>query len=288
MPKQPTSWAASEVQQRGKVDTLRIASIGHLPEKSVQIDNHFAFDGFGIVLRGSGTYQCDEGPVYSFHAPALFYIWPGSRFRYGPHPNSTWEERYLCFTGSRLADWRRWGWLARPAKPVSLTNPCSAISGLHGQIAEAFHPIQQDDLDEAKLLTEQLVLHLSSLAKPAPPSRDELSALLLNWRLNPAVGVNLKQCAHDLGLSYSGFRAKVLERTGQSAYQFILNLRLDQSANHLINSDQQIKAIAFANGFSSLESFDRAFHRRFQLSPGKYRRRHRAMITGRSGRLDLA
>jgi AraC-like DNA-binding protein len=48
----------------------------------------------------------------------------------------------------------------------------------------------------------------------------------------------------------------------------------------LIETGQQIKAIAHSSGFSSVESFCRSFQRVKRMTASEYRSRHRAMNEG--------
>ena len=104
MPNFQTSWSASEPELGSVMDGMQIAIIGHLMRKTEMVDTRFTFDGFGLVLDGRGTFQIDDGPVLPIEAPAVLYIWEGPRFRYGPLHGTSWEERYLCFTGRRVDD----------------------------------------------------------------------------------------------------------------------------------------------------------------------------------------
>ena len=279
MPKIENSWSASEAELGSMVDTLRIELIGHIPNKSERVDTCFNFEGFGLVLAGRGFFQIDDGPVRPVEAPAVFYIWEGPRFRYGPLPGTFWDERYLCFTGSRLQEWQRWRWLKRPETPRSLLN-ATRHTALHQRAVEAFQRGNTGDIDEAKLKTEQLVFELHRESAIGVSLTDPLNNLIAEWKDNLPPDLDLQQCARRLDMSYSGFREKFRERTGLSVYQYVLRLRLENSCRLLIETGQQIKAIAHESGFSSVESYCRSFQRVKRMSASEYRSRHRAMNQG--------
>jgi AraC-like DNA-binding protein len=276
MPKIEISWSASEAELGSAVDTLRIELIGHIPNKTESVDTRFNFEGLGLVLAGRGFFQMDDGPVYPVEAPAVFYIWEGPRFRYGPLLGTSWNERYLCFTGSRMRDWQRWRWLARQEVPRSLLKATQHAT-LHQHAVEAFQRGDTGDIDEAKLKTEQLVFELHREAIIGVSRSDPLKNLIAEWKENLPPDLNLQQCARRLDMSYSGFREKFRERTGLSVYQYVLRLRLENSCRLLIETGQQIKAIAHSSGFSSVESFCRSFQRVKRMTASEYRSRHRAM-----------
>ena len=276
MPKKEISWNATEPELGSRMDTLRIATIGSIPAKAEVLDSRFTFDGLGLVLDGRGFFQVDDGPVQPLEAPSVFYVWEGPRFRYGPLPGTVWEERYLCFTGKRVADWLRWRWLPRSGTPRSLLDVTLHVDR-HRRAVQAFKRGSVGDIDEAKLETEQLVFGLQREAGTRTLRHDPLGRLLAEWNENLPVDQDLPRCAARLEMSYSGFRQKFRESTGLSVYQYLLRLRLDAACRRLIETDQQVKAIAQASGFAGAESFCRAFRRLKRMTTSEYRSRHRAM-----------
>jgi AraC-like DNA-binding protein len=175
-----------------------------------------------------------------------------------------------------MRDWQRWRWLARQEVPRSLLKATQHAT-LHQQAVEAFQRGDTGDIDEAKLKTEQLVFELHREAVIGVSRSDPLKNLIAEWKENLPPDLNLQQCARRLDMSYSGFREKFRERTGLSVYQYVLRLRLENSCRLLIETGQQIKAIAHSSGFSSVESFCRSFQRVKRMTASEYRSRHRAM-----------
>lgn len=275
----PARWSASEPELGSAMDTLRLEMIGHIPKKTEKVDTSFRFSGLGLVLAGRGDFQVDDEPVRPLEAPAVFYIWEGARFRYGPLAATSWEERYLCFTGSRAQDWKRWNWIPAGGAPRSLLNP-TLHADLHQKAVDGFQSGYAGGLDDAKLQAEQLVFTLHREAEARTLRSDALENLLAEWRGGVPQDLNLPKCAARLGMSYSGFRQKFRERTGMSVYQYVLRSRLEASCRLLIETDEQIKAIAHASGFSGVESFCRSFQRVKRLTASEYRARHRAMNEG--------
>jgi len=62
---------------------------------------------------------------------------------------------------------------------------------------------------------------------------------------------------------------------GESVRQYVRRLRLERAAMQLVHSDQAITTIASAAGYEAHESFTRAFHRAFGMSPTAFRERRR-------------
>ncbi|MCE0483485.1 MAG: AraC family transcriptional regulator [Methylacidiphilales bacterium] len=258
------------------MDTLRVETIGHIPAKTGVIHTRFPFDGFGLVLRGAGFYRVDKGPVRRIQSPAVFFVWPGPLFHYGPEPGSSWEERYLCFSGLRVADWLRWRWLPRLDRFQALKEP-EVLDQMHRRICRAFSPFNSLSLDQAKLEIEQLVYELYRQTASHAVKDDRLAVLIQRWSREPLLAGDLRAAAKKLGMSYSGFRQHFASRTGLAPHQFLLRLRIDQACLRLSQTNDPVKSIAGDSGFAFVESFNRAFRQIKGLTPGEYRRRMRLL-----------
>jgi AraC-like DNA-binding protein len=251
------------------IDVLRLASIGHAPRKTAVVNSAFSFEGFGLVLRGRGFYQAGQRRRRELVAPAVFYIWPGEVFHYGPDAGTSWEERYLCFTGARVADWVRWRWLAHPEEPVPL-GAADSLAQQHRRIAQA--STEGRSIEQAKLETEQLVYALHREARPPADEEDDLSRLIARWMAAPETAVNMKAAAASLDMSAGSFRQHFVKRTGLPPYQFLLRLRIDRASGRLLETADPVKTIAYECGFGFAESFDRAFRQLKGVTPTEYRR----------------
>jgi AraC-like DNA-binding protein len=72
---------------------------------------------------------------------------------------------------------------------------------------------------------------------------------------------------------------KLFEREGITLSRFVLGLRLERVRHVLLESgnsgDQTISAFAYSVGFNDLSTFNRAFRRRFGVTPSELRAPHR-------------
>lgn len=271
MPDKPGEWRSCEAEVGSVMDALRIPAIGHIPVKTSKANHQFPFEGACMVFRGRGFYQAGDRRKYSFEAPAVFYIWPGPWFRFGPDEGTTWEERYICFSGPRVDDWLKWRWLRHPEKPLHLNEP-EFIARLHQGVSAAFTDPPTAPLEQAKLEAEQLVYALHRQTLPKPVGEDKLGRLIRKWTLSPEQPVDFIAAAKSLRMSYSGFRQHFARRTRLMPYQFLLRHRIDSACSLLTQTAQPVKSIAYDCGFEFVESFNRAFLRLKGMSPTQYRR----------------
>jgi AraC family transcriptional activator of tynA and feaB len=87
--------------------------------------------------------------------------------------------------------------------------------------------------------------------------------------------LTVQKVAEEFDLSDRYLRM-LFESDGESLAAYIQRRRLEESARQLRDShcdSRTISEIAFAWGFNSLGSFDRAFKAQFDTTPGQYRRR---------------
>ena len=81
-----------------------------------------------------------------------------------------------------------------------------------------------------------------------------------------------QQCATALGMSVRSMQRR-LKTIGLSFTTIVNEIRYELAKTQLLHSSDTIEEIARALGFSTQESFIRAFSRWSGMSPGEYRRR---------------
>lgn len=87
--------------------------------------------------------------------------------------------------------------------------------------------------------------------------------------------INVDDIASEVGISRVQFYRKMKEITNQTPHGFIRNLRLQQAARLLRDTDQNVTDIMYACGFSNASSFSRMFKETFGQSPRDYASQHR-------------
>lgn len=85
-------------------------------------------------------------------------------------------------------------------------------------------------------------------------------------------------------LSPSRFHAAFRECTGETVKQHTLRIRLERAALRLLTEETSVSEIAFDLGFSTHETFTRAFGRRFGVPPSAYRRHPPSWVHRPEGR----
>jgi AraC-like DNA-binding protein len=116
---------------------------------------------------------------------------------------------------------------------------------------------------------------LDALAQRKQSTIDDLLPRLLQARQLVEArfldDLKVEDVAMAVALSEFHFARLFKAAFGESLYQFIKRLRLDEARHHLLANDVSVTELGLQVGYSSLSSFIHAFRRRFGLSPAQYR-----------------
>ena len=80
--------------------------------------------------------------------------------------------------------------------------------------------------------------------------------------------------AREVGLSRSMLHRKLVRYTGKSASELITEIRLSRARDLIENDVATISEIAYSVGFASPSYFNKAFKKRYNISPGEARKNH--------------
>ncbi|MEQ1859677.1 MAG: AraC family transcriptional regulator [Chthoniobacteraceae bacterium] len=255
-----------------------------------QLHIHDALE-IGCCLEGSGTFYIGS-KILPFHQGDVTVITdrefhrcrssPGTRSRWAwfflhpprllvPHatPALAWEPERFC--GPKFTNV-----IAAAAHP--------AIAALASQlIAEA----RQTDAHVRTNLRALLVLLLNELhrrfPKPRRKAKADHSARALT-RIAPALQMTashfhkpltIPELAQCCAMSVRNFQLQFTRLMGLSPQAHLLNSRIQAAAALLADKERSIADIAYACGFNTLSSFNRAFKAMHEKSPREYRTRRR-------------
>lgn len=94
---------------------------------------------------------------------------------------------------------------------------------------------------------------------------------------------NVKAFVKEMAMSHSNVFRKVKSVSGVSISEFIRYIRLKKAAELMIESDVQIKEVAFRVGMQDLRYFREQFSKLFGLNPSNYIKKYRRKFLGASG-----
>ncbi|SEO07542.1 Two component regulator propeller [Mucilaginibacter gossypiicola] len=88
-------------------------------------------------------------------------------------------------------------------------------------------------------------------------------------------GFSLKTLTDEMGMSRSKLFRKIKSISGLSSTEFIRHIRLRKGAELMIQTEMQIKEIAYKIGFQDIKYFREQFNRLFEMNPSEFIRKYR-------------
>lgn len=102
-------------------------------------------------------------------------------------------------------------------------------------------------------------------------SYSAISHALVNYVESHLENMNLGEMAKSFGFSETYLRELFYRNVNMPIMQYCKRRRLVTSAFELLHSDKTVLTIALENGFSSPESYTRAFKKIFDMTPSRFR-----------------
>lgn len=255
----------------------------HKPFDSICYDCRLFFfrEGSGFIFA--------NGVQYPFRSGTVFYLPPGSRYRF--HLDAASKSFSLVVIN------------------FDLISDYSTISGSLGTASERnFDPTRLILYDKPVEFSGILSSHLPDLENSlrqiaegflmtAPLYRETASALLKlallemlrsnsmdesSHRTNPVLefihanysdpGLSNQTVAEAFGYHPYYLSQLVKHATGQTLHQYITAYRLRMAKQYLVTTDLAISTIAWKTGFQSTAYFIKIFKRELGVTPGTYRK----------------
>ena len=105
-------------------------------------------------------------------------------------------------------------------------------------------------------------------------SKNELIVGMLHWiDENIEKRLKIKDVARKSGYSSRYFQRLFLENTGKTIAAHVREKKIELAAMDLEDANNTICDIAIKYGYDSQQTFNRAFIRRFHITPGKWRKK---------------
>ncbi len=261
------------------LEDVRVVAVCYNPQKRNACEDRCAHYIMAVILHGEGVF----GPVESLdpwrlNPPCVCFIPPFVRQRNAPDHGSQWDYRPMVLDGPRVRAWIRYGWFPADSMHISLAHPERFVS-VHQSLMQALHTGDRRLLDETKNELERalLTLHYDRIQADDVFSQSEervhiLHEIVRSWRAHPESEVDLRLTAADFHLSYHSFRRMFKEHYGVAPYEYLQRLRIEHASYMLLRKELLIKEVAYACGFTNLDSFRRTFRRIKKTSPSAYQR----------------
>ncbi|MGG1515506.1 AraC family transcriptional regulator [Paenibacillus oryzisoli] len=221
-----------------------------------------------VCLRGRGEYCLLSGQQFSLQSEQIFIVPPNTayEFRSASDPCELAVVRFDCHL-SMLLQFR-----------LQLSRPITALSS--GRIWALIDLLcKQDKLLEQVFMASETIYALLSEIKlqttPVPvysPTPKVTIQKVINYiYTHHADRLTLEKIARVFGYTSQHLNKLFKRELGDSIYQYILKVQLEQAAHLLESEELTIELVAEKVGMES-RSFYRLFQKVYHISPGEFRR----------------
>ncbi|MFA6568506.1 MAG: helix-turn-helix transcriptional regulator [Victivallales bacterium] len=238
------------------------------------------FDGYyGIQYNHAGLmdFAMGDNPRQQVEGPYAFISQPRLKFYYGSPSGKTRHHVYACFKGPRADRFIRDGLIVlnRRQPLIRIVNSERFLHTLR-ELVENIGCNPPQNYDRAALLLEDLLLQLHEQPAEKPeinshliPGLKQLENALAQ---NPQLEWDFTEEALSLGVSYPHFRRIFRQHAGTSPVNYLIKCRLQNAAQLLLHSSDQISAISEKCGMPDGFYFSRLFKKYYNLPPKTYRK----------------
>lgn len=265
------------VYRMGQDTHLRVRAEGpyFLIPLALQQDRHLEFKGLGPVHLKEGQYNflyCPEFDVTCFLEEGREYI--------------TISLNYDC---SALEEWTTYfPVLADFLEKVKAGRPAMLLpqhQWINQEIQDALYRVTHTALDTPAyeiyfdLMVKTLLFHLllqSVQPQPASPYThheiDGIHAAREMIRKNIRRHFIIREIAQKVGVNEFKLKNGFRELFGNGVYEYLRTERMQEARTLLDRAGHSIKEVASLTGYKSVNSFIKAFKKKYGLTPGEYRR----------------
>lgn len=230
---------------------------------------HFIVDGKGKFTIDGQTIELGVGDMFILPKGKVTFYQADSQ-----HP---WTYLWVGFSGSKAEN---------ILSKTQLLEHYFCHSTLNSKILDQLVKLTQfrdqklDDITELQLIAELYKL-LAFLIEEFPSKAMSDSSILIQNYIKQAkkiihtqYGTSLKvgEIADKLNLNRSYLYKIFKEETGYAIKDYIVQVRMEKSADLLTNTTFHISEVANAIGFTDALAFSKAFKKYFSQSPSNYRK----------------
>ena len=241
------------------------------------------------IKRGSGNVSINLQPM-QVAAGDIVPIMPGELHSIEVSGGETMEYENMIFSLSILDSTESDDWCRRhviyPLKQGMLhfERPIRPGSAFYRSVSAALDgadlACMKRESGYSLVVKSELFLFLHALYVYRIPDREpasspeavKLKELISYVKEHFSEVITIKDAAQLTGYSSSHFMRIFRRETGQTFVDFLNDYRLSASLYYLKETKESIAGVAALCGFDNISYFIRIFHKKYGISPGKYRK----------------
>lgn len=238
------------------------------------------------LVEGQGIFESTPTGRRTLAGGDVFLLIPGVWHRYRPVDGSCWQTRWIGFNGTLANTWLANG-LLNPEEPVLHLGLRPDLMDAYQRLVElAFEDPTGNPLRLAAEAMQILALILAPTQPETPqPSSRPFAEPILDRFVAEATRLIWTTGQHAMTVSDVAAHFPVARRSlerrfqrtlGHTILDEIIRCRVERAKRLLAETDQPLKAVALAAGFSGTQHMSKVFHRAEGVAPARYRRDHRS------------
>jgi AraC-like DNA-binding protein len=227
------------------------------------------------ITRGKGTFVDSTHEPVSVKAGAIIFIVPGEWHSYYPDPSTGWDEYWVGFTGTQMADIMASGFFPQHTSVNNI--------GINTRLISCFEDVNMIATDERSGFQQYLsglIQHMVGLIYfvcrnqefDDSPIAGKIAQARQLMQDNIGRTYSPSDVARELGFGYTWFRRAFKHYVGISPHQYQLQLLHLRAKELLTDFRTSISEISFELGFDNLSQFSTFFRKNEGISPSEYRK----------------
>lgn len=227
------------------------------------------------ILSGKGIFKSNQ-QTYNLHAGQGFFIEPNNQTVYSSDIDDPWQYVWVSFNGRQAK-------LIADSLGLSAGNPIFSCTPENGERLKScvLQMLEKNNFSLSDIyyrwgLFYKFISILADAQKEFMPKVDVNTYVshMMNY-INHHIDENItvQDVADYVKLARSYATTMFTKEVGMTPKDYIQNCRLTKARNLLESSSLTIAEIAYSCGYAKSESLVKAFSKRYDISPGDYRKK---------------
>ena len=226
------------------------------------------------IAHGNGVFSSSMNENIELKAGTMVMLFPGEWHTYKPDNKTGWDEYWIGFKGRHIDDHVINAFFDLQQMTFDVGHNSEIIRLYSTAINVATE--QQAGYQQILSGIANLLLGITySSSKNPTDDRKKLTQQINKAKLimheNYHTDITPEDIAKKIYMSYSWFRSIFKKHTGLSPYQYIQELRIQESKDLLVSTMLTCQEIAYKVGYDNPSSFSIVFKKSTGLSPNNYR-----------------
>lgn len=207
------------------------------------------------IVRGQGTLY-SRGQKYVVKTGEAFIIMPGEVAKWVADQDDPWSYQWIGFVGDLASEFSQ--------LPSVFTAPDWMFSHLTLNIIDPNNNLEY-------LLAGDLMHLYGTLLRPQKQRQDHIQRAIEYINANFTEELTIQMIADHVGLNRDYFARLFKRKTGKTAQQQLLHVRLNE-AHRCLYLDMSVKEAALRSGFKDVSNFSKLFKQRTHVSPKQWKK----------------